>query len=283
MKFALFLIVIISISSCVKKIENPSWIHIDKWQLVSNQTNKEGVLTQNFTDAYVLIDDKIIGFFELPIDLPLLETGSKKIVIYPAIHNNGISATKVIYPFCQPYSLNCTLEKDKTIDIKPSTKYYTNCNFWIEDFEEAGIKIETDLSSTTTLITDNNIKYLKYGNNYGVIPHQKNTLWYGYTKSNLSLPKGGKDVYLEIDYINQIPLLTGVISVNSTDVKLNPNIQLNAQDSTNVQWKKIYIDLKEIISSSVNASYFEQYFKSTVSENGVSGNVYLDNIKIIYR
>lgn len=283
MKFALFFIITISLFSCIKKIDNPSWIHIDKWQLISNQTNKEGILTQNFTDAYVLIDDKVIGFFELPIDLPLLEIGQKKIQIYPAIHNNGISATKVIYPFCQPYTINATLERDKKIDIKPITKYYTNCNFWIEDFEEAGIKLETDQSSTTKLITDNNPKYLKYGNNYGFVPFEKNTLWYGYTKSNLSLPKGGKDVYLEIDFIAQVPMLTGVIAVNSTDVKLNPNIQLNAQDSSNIQWKKIYIDLKEIVSSSVNASYFEQYFKGSVSENGTRGDIYLDNIKIIYR
>ena len=93
--FLLFISVLyLFTNSCVKNNTDPSWIYIDTWSLQANQTNPEGELSHNITDAYVLIDDKVIGYFELPIKLPLLLNGSKKITLYPTIHNNGISSTK---------------------------------------------------------------------------------------------------------------------------------------------------------------------------------------------
>ena len=97
MKLQLILIISVSVllaNSGVKNNPDPSWIYIDTWVLQANQTNLEGELTHNITDAFILIDDKVIGYFELPIKIPLLQNGSKKITLYPAIHNNGISSTK---------------------------------------------------------------------------------------------------------------------------------------------------------------------------------------------
>jgi hypothetical protein len=283
MKLYLLFFLTAFIVSCTKNNENPSWIHIDTWDLQSNKTNKEGILTQNFSNAYVLIDDKIIGFFELPITIPILSDGAKKIEIYPAILNNGISATKTYYPFCEPYKANITLSRNQTITIKPTTRYYTNTQFWIEDFEDAGVKIETDSNYPEVFSTDNNTTILKYGSSYGHIHlTKKDSAWVGYTNSKLALPKNAAEVYLEIDYLNTNSLLTGVIAYDLIGTKTNPNIQLNAQKTLPYVWKKIYIDLKEIVSSSNSAEYFEQYFKAEL-ENGLNeSDIYIDNIKLVY-
>jgi hypothetical protein len=49
-----------------------------------------------------------------------------------------------------------------------------------------------------------------------------------------------------------------------------------------MQWKKIYIELKEIVSYSVNSTLFETYFRIELPESKSEGIVYIDNLKIVY-
>ena len=62
----------------------------------------------------------------------------------------------------------------------------------------------------------------------------------------------------------------------------NPNVAMNAQDAGSMQWKKIYIQLTEIISYSSNANYFKQYLKAQLPEGQTTADVYIDNIHIVY-
>lgn len=270
------------LSSCVKNNPDPSWIYINPWVLQENQTNLEGELTHNITDGYLLIDDKVIGYFELPIKLPLLLEGAKKIAIYPAIHNNGISSTKRTYPFLQPYQINVSLKKNETLTINPTTKYYTQTKFWIENFEDAGLKLTTDPNFSPLLTTGSNPLILKYGQKYGWIHlTMKDSEWMGVT-DKISLPQFGTEVFLEMDYMNTNRILTGVKSYGPNAFQTNPNIQLNAQSDATKKWKKIYIDLKEIISYSTNYNQFEQFIKTELDAGKDSSDIYIDNIKLVY-
>jgi hypothetical protein len=275
-------IIVLLGNSCVKNNTDPSWLYIDNWVLQANQTNLEGELTHNITDAYLLIDDKVIGYFELPIKIPLLQNGSKKITLYPAIRNNGISSTKKTYPFLQPYTIITSLSKNETVKINPSTKYYTNTKFWIENFEDAGIKLETSPNFPPILTTASDPSILKYGQRYGWIHLTKSdSIWMG-TTTKMSLPQYGSEVYLEIDYMNTNRLLTGVNAYGSLAFRANPHIQLNAQKNSEKKWKKIYIDLKEIISYSSNYNLFEQYLEAELDSDKDSSDIYIDNIKLVY-
>jgi len=275
--------IILILFSCTKNKQEPSWIEINEWSLISNKTNKEGELSHNFSNAYIEIDTKTIGFFELPIKLPILESGKHSIKIYPVILNNGISASKTIYPFCIPYKIEIELNKNKTTSITPQTSYYTDCNFWIEDFEDAGIKLKSDNGYEDLLSTGNEKQFLKFGNNYGRIIVSKNKpAWQGKTTTNSSLPQG-KNIYLELDYLNTTNLLTGVYISNNSSISYNPNVTLNSQIKSNLKWKKVYIDLRQMVSYSINNSIFEQYFNVINNNSNDTSFVLLDNIKLIYR
>ncbi len=276
-------LIIYLLFSCTKNNPDPSWISISEWNLISNKTNKEGELSHNFSNAYIEIDDKTIGFFELPIKLPILESGKHTIKVHPVILNNGISASKTIYPFCEPYIIDIELSPNQTLNISPKTSYYTDCKFWIEDFEDAGVKIKSEDGFEGLLSTANNKQYLKYGNNYGQIMVDKvNPYWQGKTTTNSTLPQG-KNIYLELDYLNTNTLLTGVYVSNSTEIKYNPNVALNPQDRTNLKWKKVYIDLRQMVSYSTPGSIFEQYFNVTNTSTSDTNFVLIDNVKLIYR
>jgi hypothetical protein len=76
--------------------------------------------------------------------------------------------------------------------------------------------------------------------------------------------------------------LTGILWVSPSSIVDNPNIQLNAQTPENVKWKKIYIDLKELIGNSPNGSNILQSLKALLDEGKSETEIRLDNIKVVY-
>jgi len=278
----------ILLSACVRNNPKPIWLSIDNWVLEANPQaiDDAGQLSQNLSEVWVYVDNKVIGVFELPCKIPVLASGSGiKVQLFPAIRNNGISATKKIYPFLEPVVMNMDLVEGETYEITPVTRYYSTVKFWIEDFgSPSQVKIDTDNLSNASLVLDNDpMIAMSVGNDYGHIHlTASDSLWIGYTNENTVLPKSGSEVYMEIDYRNSNSVLTGVIAVSSSGIKDNPNISLNAQDASSMKWKKIYIDLKEIVSFSTSAEYFKQYFRALLDEGNSQGDIYIDNIKLVH-
>lgn len=275
------------LSSCVRNNPKPVWLSLDKWVLEANPTQVDdaGQLTQNLSEVWVYVDNKIIGVFELPCKIPILASGNVNIQLYPAIRNNGIAATKKIYPFVEPLELQMDLTAGETYTIPMVTRYYSNVKFWIEDFESPSqVKLETDPTSTAALTLDDDPAIaLPGGSSYGQIHFTaSDSLWLAYTTENQVLPQSGAEVYLEIDYRNSNSLLSGVLGISNSSIKQNPHILLNAQDPSSMVWKKIYIDLKEIVSGSTSADYFKQYFRGLIDEGNSQSDIYIDNIKVVH-
>jgi hypothetical protein len=278
-----FTIFILTLSSCVKNNPDPSWLEVNEWTLLQN-TNSQyptGELTHNFTDAWVLVDDKIIGVFEVPFKIPILRSGKVNIKIIPAIRNNGIAATKKIYPFVERYEINTELVQNQTLVLNPTTQYVNVTKFWLEDFEDASLKIQDDPNSAASIMKGNVSDILRWGNYYGLINlSPTDSTWVGYT-DDMNLPKG-EEVYLEIDYYNTKSLVTGVLAISPSGVFNNTHVMLNAQDPSDVKWKKMYIDLKEIISNSASEAYFKQSFEAQIGYDLTDGFIIFDNIKVVH-
>jgi hypothetical protein len=264
---------------------------VNEWTLVENQNASmpQGELTHNISQAWVYVNNKIVGVFEVPFKIPILELGSAEIKIYPAIKNNGIGATKKIYPFMEPFILNTSLESDETVVIDPVTKYYANTEFYIEDFEDAAIKFIPNVNSAAEITVGNDPAILKdfNGNFYGlvVLNNTTDTTWSQATNfesiQGADLPRK-QEVYLEIDYYNTNSVVTGLLAISPSGTQPNQNIQLNAQDAATVKWKKIYIDLMELVSNSDPQAYFEHTFQAQIPENTSETFIILDNIKVVH-
>jgi hypothetical protein len=270
------------LAGCVKNNPDPSWLEVTEWTLIENPDliNIEGELSHNFSDAWVYVNDKVIGVFEVPFKIPILVSGTCNIKLYPTVRNNGIAATKKIYPFVDKYELTAELIQNKTLKIAPVTKYNSYTEFWIEDFEDAAIEINTDPISADTMLVGTDPLIMKW-NRYGISTlDATDTSWIAYTSQELALPKG-QEVYLELDYYNTNALVTGVLAL-SNPYKNNIHVQLNAQDPSSVKWKKIYIDLKEIVSNSAGANSFLMSFQAALDEGDSEGFIVLDNIKVIH-
>lgn len=278
-----FLVSLFLLAGCVKNNPDPVWLKITPWTLVGNPdlVNVEGELSQNFSDAWVYVNDKIIGVFELPVKIPVLESGTCNIKIYPAVRNNGISSTKKMYPFVKRYELNAELIPNSTFIIDPVTMYDSNTQFWIEDFEDAAVKINTDQYSADTMLVGTDPAIMKW-NRYGISTlNAIDSTWIAYTSEGLALPKG-QEVYLELDYYNTNSMVTGVLAIVGGVPQNNIHVRLNAQKPTEVRWKKMYIDLREIVSNSAGANTFLISLQAALDEANSEGIIVLDNIKVVH-
>jgi hypothetical protein len=202
--FIYFISLFFILSACVKNNPDPAWLQVNEWSISANPSLslQEGELTENISDAWVYVDDELIGVFEVPFKIPILKEGNVTFKIFPAIKNNGISATKKIYPFLKEYVINGTLVKNQIFTINPTTQYKENLNFWIEDFEDASFQITDDPNtSAANMDTDNLDLQWFNGNAYGkVILNALDSTWIAFTSEPYMVLPKGKECYLEIDY-----------------------------------------------------------------------------------
>jgi hypothetical protein len=273
---------------CTKNNPDPSWLEVTEWILNSNASlsGSEGELTHNFSDAWVYIDDEVIGVFEVPFKIPILKSGPCTIKLYPTVRNNGIAATKKIYPFMEVYQVTTELIQNQKITLNPVTKYNSMSQFSIEDFEDPlnlNIAVDQNTSAIKSTPTTNTDLQSFNGNFYGLIQlNSTDSTWIASTQNQLSIAKG-REAYLEIDYYNTNTLTTGLIYVKPDNTtQNNANIRLQAQDQSSIRWKKIYIDLKELIGNSPNGSNFLQSFIAYIDEGKNQSEIRLDNIKVVY-
>lgn len=269
---------------CAKEQPQASWVILEPWTLNANPDaqNDEGALSHDISQAFVNMDGKMLGAFELPAKFPVIGDGEHNFVILPGVINNGISATKRRYPFMEQYEQTVNLVQGDTITISPSTQYYEDLNFLIEDFETPSIQFDYANESDVQITRENDPAIVQWGGYYGSIElNNTDSLFSGVTTFGQVLPKQGAEVYLEFDYMNSNSLLTGVVSYGNGTYHEDPNIQLNPQDDP--EWKHIYLDLKEIISFRTNSPYNDMSFTAILDELDTDQFVYLDNIKVIYR
>jgi len=285
-RFIVFVFIVLPLLfSCVKNNPDPSWLRVNDWDLVANiaLSGEEGELTEKITNAKVYVNDELIGIFETPFRIPLLSSGESVIRLDPVVINNGISATKKVYPFTNFYQETVTLVQNDTVVISPVTSYRTNVNFWIEDFEDINISIENDPNtSLANLILSNESLNAFNGNYYGkVMLNESDSTWVAYTLDQLPIPKG-VDSYLEIDYYNTNDVYQGLIYVSPSGIQDNVNIRMNAQAPESAVWKKMYIELRELVTASPIQSTFLQSFQANLDAGDTEGLICLDNIKVIW-
>ncbi|MEI8117311.1 MAG: hypothetical protein WCH03_07210 [Flavobacteriia bacterium] len=286
MRVLLYLVLVGLLSACIKNNPNPSWIAVNPFVLVANPSlsGSEGQLSQDIRDVWLYIDDQMIGCFQTPFKIPILKDGNVNIKIYPAVRNNGIASDKKIYPFMNFYEINSKLVKDQTLTVNPVTNYVDNLNFWIEDFEDASIKIQDDpnTSIASLFVSSDNLTPFN-GFNYGkVVLNETDSVWVANTTEQLSIPKN-KPCFIEVDYYNTNTFVQGFLALSLNGNFYQDNAGFNEQTFNAVKWKKMYIELTELIGNSINGSNFVQTFKANLDSLQTETFICIDNIKIVYK
>ncbi len=254
----------------------PAYLSVDSVTF-SDNLFKQGYPTSNITNVWAYYNNNPIGVYNVPALFPILAQGGTLIQLSPGIEDNGLQETRVVYPFYTDDTMTVNLQAGHTSSFIPHFTYRPNTLFsFITDFEN-GNNFHTFDGSDTTLIRLTNSPEVKYGKYCGYICVDANhPVYQGETINADSLPSSGP-VYVEMDYMCNIPFNIGLIGITSGDTVDNWFEQINPISN----WNKIYIDLTPYIAS-VDASVYQVAFNVTLPAGTPVGQVYLDNIKLVH-
>lgn len=260
----------------------PSYIHIEELHLIASPM--QGSNSSNITDAWVYIDEEFIGSFELPATVPILKTGSQKVVVRPGIKLNGIANTRNIYPFYEDLVLQLNLVRDSIIQwTSTEVSYRSNTLFpWMENFNQSGLSLDTSSLSTVNILKTNdpNLVFPEQDNSYSgmAILDNDTSVFEVVTNEIFDFPSSGNPVFLEMNYRNNQEIVIGVTYLTSGKLVKRPMVWLN---KTN-EWKKVYINLTVPKYDTPNATDFKIFIGALKETGTEDALIYLDNIKLVH-
>lgn len=281
---SLFLLV----NSCRKsEVQAPSYIQIDQMEVFTDYSS-QGSSSSRITDAWVTVDGKNLGAYELPCKFPVLSEGKKEVIIYPGIKFNGLSSARKIYTFYGSYTIDTDLVATQTCRINPKITYASFVKFvWMEDFENAGVTIVEENNSNSPFSTETLTPKVLEGNRCGKFSTSSSFPYFEARSSEMfALPTTGANITLELNYSCTTNFYLGIVGYGIGGYfESYPVYTFNASSSSSDSpvWRKIYLNLSEPVGTfNTKANKFKIYFQAGTGSGDAPGEVLLDNVKLLY-
>jgi hypothetical protein len=280
---SLLLLISLSQTSCEKfsgDQEIPAYISIDSIYITTSYTS-QGTSSQNITDAWIYVDDYLIGAFQMPARVPVLFNGTHNVTVLPGIKKNGIASTRVSYQFYQPVTIKTRLTPDSTTKLKVMKTVYQNSTsfVWLENFEGVAISLDTTKRSLAFIQrtpTDSPLTFKDEGlHSAMVVLDSADSFFEAQSHDEYFLPYA--PVYLEMNFNINTVLTVGVIVYGTTTLYQVPIINLNPTNNT---WKKIYVDLSTSLNSYPGLTY-RVYMGAFKEETAEQNLLLFDNLKVL--
>jgi len=268
----------------------PSYLRIDSLSFLTDNA-VQGTNNQKFVDAWIYVDDDLIGGFEMPFTIPVLVEGKHKLEIRPGIQLNGISATRAPYPCIEPIIISdFNFIIDSIAPASGTASYLSNAEFvWMEDFEDASLSILKSLNSDTGIVRTEPAgaqgAFIDEFSQYSGISYLDNNRKYLQLVSDDGNGEGfvidrGDFIFLELNYRNNIPFVVGVyIETQDNTIEERPFLIINPSD----EWNKIYVNFTPIVNETADAVNYKIYMEAQWVDLTDNGFIMLDNIKLVTR
>lgn len=278
-KFIILFLLIIS--SCEREAEIATYFSINNFSFydLEGQIN-ESTETTAISDGWVTINGGFLGAFETPSKIPIINIEeNNEIRISPGIKENGISGSRIIYPFYNIFEVSIdNAFEEETIIISPETSYKENTNFKFLNqgsFEIGNMLQETENSDTIPLIQSNEV--FDGEKSCAICINNSNDSYQVITIDELLFNNFPENIFLEMNFKSDIDFKIGLIRNNNIEDKIE---HMKIYKSEN--WKKIYLNLSSLIIPNISNSTFQIYFESEMAYNDSQGCTYLDNLKVVY-
>ncbi len=237
-----------------------------------------GSSSSKITNAWVYANDQDLGVYPVPHSFPVISSGPTSLVINAGIEDNGISATRNIYPFYFPDTLTLNLEGGKVYSMAPVFRYRTNAIFaYLEDFEMSNIF--TKRSGDTTLVVDHDPADVFEGLSCGEI-----TLDAQHPSSEVETiapvaisTAASNNVYLELNYQCDQPFQVGLLARNGTAYISDYSWNINTKGS----WNKIYLNMSGDVNT-LNGDDYRVLIRAAYDGVHPVSHILIDNVKLIH-
>ncbi|NNC82427.1 MAG: hypothetical protein HKN79_02540 [Flavobacteriales bacterium] len=266
--------------------EEVSFLRIEEIGLeVRNGGIEEGSPSEKIIDVWLNVNDELIGAYEMPVDIPILNQGPVDIKIFGGIQINGLSTERTRYPFYDFYNTEIELIPGASVTLEPTLNYIADVLvFNNEDFEGTGFQFERSVTSDTIMesIPNPDPSDVLQGDKIGALYLDEERDHFK-VNSTLELDLAFKNIaYIELDYKVEGPFTVGLRRsqpsiLDYSIAGFNPSLDENGQ----AQWNHVYVELNQAIDLLGNEDEYEIFIEGYNTGMGVK-TYYFDNVKVIH-
>lgn len=266
--------------SCRKRdVADPSYIHL--MPVEQNSKPGQGTNLHAIDFVNVLVDDNSIGTYEDDRTFPVLKTGNVTVEARPMVKwlaREGYHA----YSMMKSYYQQLNLELLSTDTIRPVFEYEDNVEFaWLEDFNDNSGSLQIRSGTFDSFYVQDKPEHTLDGTPYMYINMGTGETFFEIESQDLfELAQDGREVYLEIDYKCNIAFTVGVFATSPSMIEAIPSVTPFPTDG---QWKKGYIYLSDEVYNKGPNVRFRIFIRSLNANQGVIPEIYIDNLKLLYR
>ncbi len=277
--YILSLLAIFVLVSCDEEEPIPAYVFIEDFEMETDPLD-EGTDSHKILDVWVYVDQQPAGIFELPASIPVLETGEVEISVFPGIYENGISATRVIYPMATSYAEIMDLNPLETDTLRPIVGYQEECNFkMLADFEFGNPFDSADPDMLLSLSEDPS--HVFEGNkSMKMRVTEESPSFEILSNVAYELPVDGRLTYLELNYKCEAAF---TIKVKAFGVGVASYNVISVRDKE--EWNKFYVHLTpslgQLFVEGFNGPY-QIVISGGLPSDMESADYYWDNIKLIH-
>ena len=247
-----------------------------------DQVQLDAIASHRFRNAWVYLNGKNLGCWELPCKIPILPhfDGENEVKLVPGIRLNGMSSMIPAYPFLVPFTFSTYFEREGTYhltDHHPTFVYQPTTLFpLLETFDQSTTFSPVDTGGIAMTIVNDGIHSI------GEIC-LTDTLKYFDIKSEEYVLKGnGNFTFWEMDYKCDEHISCGLF-VRTISGMVVP-VSLVSLNPSKGEWRKVYINLTTVLANytGVNTTVPVQLVM-TGNRKGDQSDTYFqfDNIKIV--
>ncbi len=296
--FFLFVSVLLMLTSCDRYDGDqrvPAYLTIEAFDVQSSDawsSQEAGFFSSEIDAVYVELYVEgdtaytALGTFTLPCTIPVLRQGDiSRIVVQPVVRQNGLRGTRMYYSFYETITKeHVRLTPDSVTSLGTLHTHYLPPSrvkvLWQEFFEPGPSEVSLDSSVVRlSYVTDTVLN----GYGCGAI-RVKDTIdvvafW---TDTTYTLSDHTASLYLEMDYWSDYDFevgLYGPVVFGGAD-QFTPHMTVFGNKEKG--WQKIYINIGSTWSQLRYVSDDIRIRFHVFNKDGVAGNVYLDNMKLIY-
>jgi hypothetical protein len=261
-----------------RKSAVPSYLFIPgfDFEVLSNQ----GTDSHNFTEVWLYKDEQPLGVFAPPAMVPVIHDGSASIKVFAGIKNNGISDTRIRYPFITAFDTMLNFAPGHTDTIIPHFKYEELCTIEQQGFESGNFLVElSGNAGVFSAVTDDNLVFEGNRSGLGLLNSGAGKIYFKDDTNREFI--GGQMYFLEMNYSCNNKMSVGLLVMEASGITKELALIVNptqSADGTPV-WKKIYVDFGAIPQKHPQALFYEWYIESIPDVPNKAIEVYLDNLK----
>jgi hypothetical protein len=296
------LLLSLSFNSCKEPDLTATYIHVTKEDLQDridvsnfNETHNENfdqdaldaLKRHKFTHVNVYVNNRNLGCWELPCNVPVLDvnsTDTSTLILIPAFPLTGMTNTISGYPFLNICRQKVVLQKGTTYEVSQNLPTYIYSEYAKFPFFETFSNSSKFFASDSTRSPLTLLPVSREDKNVGEIVLSDSTyLNFDVTSTQFAAPVGSYRTVLEITYKTDC----------NVDVAIKMSTASNPRMAYSVggffaspdEWKTIHFELTNTINTYHNTAGTATLLNlvlSGVGDEGKVSHVDIDDIKVVY-